>query len=349
MSQSLSDSIRRHLRSLTETGSLEPGAVSEILHGVLDSEPEEEFEARPLLAGLLCSLQVLGVNERALFEAASALGSRSLKVSLSSSDKPLYDTCGTGGDGADLVNISTLAALAIASVGFTVAKHGNRSVSSRCGSADLLEALGFELELDPAQAASSLESRPFTFLFAPKFHPAFARLAPLRRQLGVRTLFNSIGPLLNPAPISHQLIGVFDPKLMAPMARAAYSSGRTRVLSVHGEGGLDEASPWGSTKVLSIDETGEREFSVHASDIGLPPIAAHDLKGGGPEVNAERSLRMLQGERGPLAHAVAFNGAFALMLDETEFQIPKMKDAYRSLLEELHSGRVHRLLEPQVD
>lgn len=235
----------------------------------------------------------------------------------------ILDVCGTGGDRLGTFNISTTVALVCAAAGVVVAKHGNRAITSRSGSADVLEALGVPVDLAPAEAAVSLERHGFAFLFAPRFHPAFRHLAPARKlcaERGQRTLFNFLGPLLNPARPTVQLLGVSRPELVEPMARTLQSLGLRRAMVVSGEvpggGQLDELSPLGVNTVAEFYQ--DRGFSVSAwspSDLPLQPVTLADLAGGSAAENAALIRGILAGEdRGPRRDAVLLNAGAALFV-----------------------------------
>lgn len=223
------------------------------------------------------------------------------------------DTCGTGGDGRRTFNLSTAAALTAAALGATVAKHGNRSVSSTCGSADLLECAGVAVDSAPQEAEERLENQRFCFLFAPRFHPAMAHVAPVRRALGFRTIFNLLGPLLNPAGVKHQVVGVFDPPRQAMMAEALLALGTARALVIHGHGGYDEAVLHGPVSVIEVAGGRTQHYELSSSDFGLPPGRPQDLAGGTVAENAEILEILLAGSGPPgLRHVVAANCALAL-------------------------------------
>lgn len=290
-----------------------------------------------LAAGLLCALKTRGESVDEIVGAARSLKQHQVGVETPTDGLPLLDTCGTGGDGAHLINISTLTALVAASLGVRVAKHGNRSASSSCGSADLLEAMDYPLSGTPENARSNLASTGFTFLFAPNFHPALKNLSALRKVLGVRTLFNLLGPLVNPAPITHQLLGVYAKELVEPLARACSELGLRRAAVVHGEGGLDELSPLGKTWVCLCD--GE-EISHHEwtpASFGAAPVPLSCLRGGGPDFNAQVAQRLLNGAEPEVASAVAMNAGAALWLVGST---ASLSEGYQLAYQQLRSGQV---------
>ncbi len=226
----------------------------------------------------------------------------------------LCDTCGTGGDKKGTINVSTLAALVAAASGVRIVKHGNRSVSSRCGSADLLEALGVNLEASPEQIARCVDAVGFGFCFAPRFHPAMKAVAPVRKALGIRTLFNLIGPLANPAPLTYQLVGVSDILLMRPMAEALIRLGIRRGMVVCGDDGLDEVTTAGQTRIIEIKDKSLSEKTFTPEQFGLPKASLEDLKGGDKAQNAQIAQRILEGQRMPARDIVVFNAACAIYI-----------------------------------
>jgi anthranilate phosphoribosyltransferase len=255
------------------------------------------------------------------------------------------DTCGTGGDGKGTFNLSTAAGLTTAALGTAVAKHGNRNVSSACGSADLLEGSGFPIAETAQEASNRLSKRRFAFLFAPLYHPAMAHVAPVRRALGVRTVFNLLGPLLNPAAVKRQVVGVFDANRMELMARSLQALGTERALVIHSQGGYDEAVLHAPVRVVEVTPTALEGFELSAADFGLPEGRPEDLAGGSLQENLRLLLGLLSGG-GPsgLRAAVAANAALALGLDGDR---DLMEDAGLAF-EALGSGAVGRYFEELV-
>jgi len=252
--------------------------------------------------------------------AAAARVLRRVAVPVPSSRQPMVDTCGTGGDGARTLNISTGAALVAAACGVAVAKHGNRSVSSNCGSADVLEALGLPLELGPDQLGRLLDEVGFAFLFAPLLHPAMRAVMPVRRGLGVRTVFNLLGPLVNPAGVRRQVVGVYHRDVMPLMAGALAHLGAERAWVVHSEDGLDELSACAPTRVVPV-EAGQvlATFTVDPERLGLRGLDSREMTGGDAAVNAVRLRGILAGaEESTASAAVALNAAAALVVAGVE-------------------------------
>jgi len=264
------------------------------------------------IASFLTALKVRGETEEEIAGAAVAMRERALPFPSVNLEGAL-DTCGTGGDGAGTVNVSTLAAVTAAGAGAKVAKHGNRSVSSKCGSADLLTELGVKIEVSPRTAARCLEDAGFAFLFAPLYHPAMRAVAPVRQELGFRTLFNLIGPLCNPAGVKRQLLGVFNRELVPVMAGVLSRLGVDRAMVVSSHDGLDEISICAPTTVAEVYGDGQiKVIDLEPQKLGFPKRDADAIQGGTPQENASISLEMLNGAHGPVRDAVVLNAAAAL-------------------------------------
>ena len=270
-------------------------------------------EADPAqIAGLLVALRAKGETVDELVGAARAMRAHVVAVRPSRDD--LVDTAGTGGDGSGTFNISTTAALVAAACGCAVAKHGNRAASSRSGSADMLEALGVPIALSPEQAAEMIDRYGFGYLHAPAHHPAMRHAGPVRRSLGVRTVFNLLGPLTNPAGARRQLIGVYARQWVEPMAHALAQLGCEYGMVVHGQPGIDELSPCGATTMATVRDGAVTLSELDARELGVELCALSDLAGGDPQRNAEISLAVLAGEPGPAADATALNAAATLLV-----------------------------------
>ncbi len=261
-------------------------------------------------AGFLVALSAKGETAEEIAGCAEAMRAHVVPVTPARDD--LVDTAGTGGDGARTLNISTAAALVAAAAGAAVAKHGNRAVSSASGSADVLEALGFDLELEPERIAQSIDELGFGFIFAPAHHPGFRHAAPVRRELGVRTVFNVLGPLTNPARARTQIVGVYSAELAPVIADVLCRLGCSRAFVVHGAGGIDELSPAGPNLVCEVENGAVRRRTIDPLDLGIPRCAAGDLRGGTPEENAQAIRDVLSGAGGPHRDAVLLNAAGAI-------------------------------------
>ncbi len=282
------------------------GALEQILSGEADAA---------VVAGLLTALRAKGETVDEIVGFARSMRSHAAPV-VCSQVKPeqMVDTCGTGGDGADTFNISTVSVFVVAGAGVPVAKHGNRSISSRCGSADVLEAAGAMIQLTPEQAAAAIDETGVGFLFAPLIHPAMKYVQPIRRALKMRTIFNLLGPLTNPAGAGSQVVGVFGAELVRPVAEALSRLGVKRAFVVHGEDGLDEISTTAPTKIAEVRGTEISERTVTASDdFGLPQADPSELAGGDREECALILQRILEGQHGARRDIVLANAAAALV------------------------------------
>lgn len=272
-----------------------------------------EGDADPVeIGGFLMAMAALGESPQALAVGARAMRARMTPVA---APEGAIDTCGTGGDARGTWNISTAAALVAAGAGAVVAKHGNKAASSRSGSAEVLEALGVNLFATPEQIEASLDAAGVAFLFAPAHHGAVRHVGPARRTLGVRTIFNLLGPLSNPAGAKRQLLGVFDRKWLRPMAEALRDLGAERALVVHGADGLDEITTTGVTHVAELTASGDiLEYDISPEDAGIARASLDDLKGGEPAENAVALKALLEGARSPYRDIVVLNAAAALKL-----------------------------------
>ncbi|MFL5278415.1 MAG: anthranilate phosphoribosyltransferase [Myxococcales bacterium] len=262
------------------------------------------------IAALLVALRMKGETPDEIAGAAQAMRARAVRVEVPL-DR-LIDTCGTGGDGAHTFNISTTSAFVAAAAGARVAKHGNRAASSKCGSADVLAALGAEVELSPKGVAACIEEVGIGFLFAPAHHAAMRHVGPVRKELGVRTLFNLLGPLANPAGVRRQVVGVPAPQFVLVLARTLGELGAERAFVVHGHGGLDEISTAGPTMVAETRNGSVREMQITPEELGVAPAPVAELRGGDAQRNAELLLAVLRGEKGPRRSAVLLNSAAAI-------------------------------------
>jgi anthranilate phosphoribosyltransferase len=268
-------------------------------------------EATPAqIAGFLIALRAKGETADEIAGCAEAMREHALPVRPQRKD--LVDTAGTGGDGAKTINISTAAALVAAAAGAGVAKHGNRAVSSASGSADVLEALGFNLELPADRIAQSIDELGFGFLFAPTHHPAMRHAAPVRKELAARTVFNVLGPLTNPAGARAQVVGVYAPELVRTIAEVLAQLGASRAFVVHGAGGIDELSPAGPNFVCEVVDGSVRSRNIDPVELGLPRCELAELRGGSPEENAAAIRVVLAGENGGRRSAILLNAAGAI-------------------------------------
>jgi anthranilate phosphoribosyltransferase len=271
-----------------------------------------EGKASPVqLSAFLAALRVRGEGPEEIAGFASSMRKHSVKIEAPAG---AIDTCGTGGDGSCTLNVSTLAALVAAGAGAVVAKHGNRSVSSSCGSADLLEKLGVKIDCAPAVAQKCLAGCGFCFLFAPLYHPAMKHAMPVRKELGVRTVFNILGPLTNPAGVRRQVMGVPLPGLVRTIAEALLALGAERALVVHSDDGLDEVSPGAPTRFAEVREGSVSEGRIDPAELGLAPASAESLRVMCIDNAAAVARMVLDGRETPARQAVILNAAAALMV-----------------------------------
>ena|SRR5438477_2019251 len=300
MFQELIEKLARHEDLTTDEAA---AAMSEVMAG----------RAAPAhIAGLLVGLAMKGERPVEIVGLAKAM--RAHAVQVSKRYENVVDTCGTGGDRSGTFNISSCAALVVAAAGVRVAKHGNRSASSRTGGADVYEALGIRVTAPPAVVERCLAEAGIGFFFAPTFHPAMRHAGPVRRELGIRTAFNLLGPLTNPAGATRQLVGVPRPELTELMARALARLGSERAWVVHGADGIDELTTTGYTKISECRDGAVNTFYLHPSDVGLPKAPAGALQGGDAHENARIIERVLGGERGPARDVVLLNAGATLFI-----------------------------------
>jgi len=301
-------------------------------------------EASPVqIAGLLVGMRMKGETVDEIVGCAEAM--RQAAVRLDTHVEGLVDTCGTGGDGADTFNISTAAAFVAAGAGIPVAKHGNRAVSSSCGSADVLEGLGVTLVNDPECLVECLEEAGITFMFAPYQHPAMQHAVGPRRELALRTMFNLLGPLTNPAGARRQLLGVYDPALVPVLAEVLGELGAERALVVHGAGGIDELSTLGRSRVAEWDGAEVREYEVDPEELGISRAQPLDITGGSVAQNARKVLAVLEGSPGPAADIVLLNAAAAIYAGGVADSLDEGLDQAR---ESIDSGAARACLERLV-
>jgi anthranilate phosphoribosyltransferase len=292
------------------------------------------------IAGLLMALALKGERPAEMVGFARAMRARAVPLPAPVDD--VFDTCGTGGDRSQTFNVSTAAALVAAGAGLRVAKHGNRAVSSRAGSADVFEALGVSLEASPDVVARALDTAGLAFFFAPAWHPSMRHAGPTRRELGVRTAFNLLGPLTNPAGARRQVIGVARPEHTELVARTLGVLGTERAWVVHGAGGLDELSTLGHTKVSELRHGSVNTFYLHPADVGLRRAAIEDLAGGTAADNAALIEALLAGERGPRRDIVLLNAGAALLVAG---RVPTLAAGIARAGESLDSAAARRILD----
>jgi len=297
------------IQKLENNENLTQNEIEQIMRTIMNGEarPEE-------ISSFLLALRAKGPTVEEITGAAQIL--RQLVIKIESRHKTILDTCGTGGDKKNTFNISTLTALVVAGAGCAVAKHGNRSVSSRCGSADILETLGVKLDLNQEQIGECLDKIGIVFLFAQKLHPAMKNVATVRKQLGVETIFNVLGPLTNPAGATHQILGVYSRDLVEPMAYVLKNLGLKRAMVVHGSDGLDEITTTGKTFICEYDGLEIVTYDINPQELGFNLAKADDLVGGDLQENFGIAHDILSGRQGPKRDIVVLNAAYALYVAE---------------------------------
>jgi anthranilate phosphoribosyltransferase len=312
------------------------GAMREVMEG---------RAAPAALAALLSALVMKGERPSEIVGFARTMREHAVKLQTPVSD--VFDTCGTGGDRSGTFNISSAAAIVVAASGVPVAKHGNRSVSSKCGSADVFEALGVNVAAAPTAVERSLKETGIAFFFAPTFHPSMKHAAQTRKDLGIRTAFNLLGPLTNPAGATRQLVGVPRPELTELLARALMMLGSKRAWVVHGADGIDEVSTTGYTKVSECRGGAVNTFYVHPSDFGMPKADPAALKGGDAEENAAIVREVLAGAPGPRRDVVLLNAGAALFISGG--RVDTIKEGIAVAAAAIDSGAAQERLQKMVD
>ena len=292
------------------------------------------------IGGLLTALRIKGETSDEIAGFAESMRSHTVKVNCSQTD--LLDTCGTGGDRKGTFNISTTVAFVVAGAGASVAKHGNHGVSSSCGSADVLKALGIRIDLPAQNVAAIIEDAQIGFLYAPTFHPAMKYAGKPRRELGFRTVFNVLGPLTNPLSAERQLMGVYERSLTHKLAEVLLQLKTRRAMVVHGLDGLDEISTSAPTQVSEVVDGQIRSYMIDPADYGIPAADLHDISGGTPEENADIIQSILHGNRGARRDLVLLNAAAALVVAG---KAENIKEGLKLAAESIDSGAAHAKLD----
>jgi anthranilate phosphoribosyltransferase len=305
------------------------GLMSEIFNGSTDAQ----------IGALLAALRMKGESVSEIAGLARKMRCSAIRIN-PHVQGPLVDTCGTGGDGSNTINVSTAAALVTASCGVPVAKHGNYAVSSKCGSANVLSELGVNINSRPEQIREAIETLGIGFMLAPLFHPAMKRVAQLRKDLGIRTVFNILGPLTNPADAKVQVMGVYDPKLCEKMAEVLRILGTTRALVVHGSG-LDEITNTGKTMISELKGDSVKSYLISPNDLGYPIVKPEEIAGGSPYENAHKLVEVLKGKTSPDRDIVAINSGAALYVSG---KAASLKEGACLAEESIDSGKALDLL-----
>ncbi|MGA6829179.1 anthranilate phosphoribosyltransferase [Nitrospira sp. NS4] len=330
--------IKDALSKLADRTDLSEKEAEEVMSEIM------EGAATPAqIAAYLMGLRQKGETVDEIAGSARAMRARATRIRVGSAI--VVDTCGTGGDGAHTFNISTTAAFVAAGAGLTVAKHGNRSVSSKSGSADVLSALGVKIDLSPDRVADCVNEVGIGFLFAPLFHGAMKHCAAPRQEMGIRTLLNVLGPLTNPAGATHQVIGVYDAKLTEVLAKVLLQLGSQHCFVLHGMDGLDELTLCERTKVSEGKGGVVSNYFVAPEEFDLPRVPKRDIAGGGPEENARITREILQGKKGPQRDIAVLNAAAAIVAGQ---KARTLKDGVRVAVESLDSGAAAEKLDRLV-
>lgn len=294
------------------------------------------------IGAVLVGLKMKGETVDEISTAASVMRREAVKLPVSDRSK-LVDTCGTGGDKVNTFNVSTITAFVVAGAGAKVAKHGNRSVSSKCGSADIMEALGVNIQMPPEKAAQALEKTGLAFLFAPIYHPAMKNVIKQRREIGIRTIFNLLGPLSNPAGAKFQLMGVYDSNLVEPLTKVLSQLGIERAFVVHGMEGLDEVSITAETVVGELNGDEINIYKVKPEDFGIKRASLFEIQGGDLEYNLKVALSILEGkDYSPKTDFVALNAAFALKVSGI---VENIKEGIELAKETIYSKKALEVLQ----
>ena len=333
--------ITEVISKLVEGGDLSEGEIAAVLDPMMEGKLSESQ-----MAAFLTALRMKGETVSEITGIAKALLRKAEKIDCDG--ETAVDLCGTGGDGSGTFNISTTAAFIVSGAGVAVAKHGNRSVSSPVGSADVLEALGVKIGISPALAQKCLSEAGIAFLFAPVYHPAMRNVARCRKDLGIRTVFNLIGPVVNPAGVKNQVVGVYSPHLLVPLAKVLGNLGSRNVMIVHGAGCLDEVTIAGSTEVAELRDGEIRKYRLRPGDFAMKSRSREELRGGsGAAENAEITLSVLRGEeRGARMDASLLNAMAAIYVSGRAASLAgALRLAEDSLLSGAALGKLETLIE----
>ena len=327
--------IREAIQKVVDGQDLTEGETVDAMNEIMSGE------ATPAqISCFITALRLKGETIEEITGAARVMREKATKIQTKHS--LVVDTCGTGGDGSHTFNISTTAAFVVAGAGLPVAKHGNRSVSSSCGSADVLNALGVNIEIGPEQVGACIDEVGIGFLFAPALHGAMKYAIGPRREIGIRTIFNALGPLTNPAGAQAQVIGVYAPQLTEPLANVLNNLGSRHVFVVHGGDGLDEITTTTTTQVSELAAGSVKTYTLDPGELGFPKAQPEDLVGGAPEGNAELALSVLNGEKGPRRDIVLLNAAAAIVAGG---KAANLKEGLTLAAESIDSGKALEKLE----
>ena len=326
--------IKEAISTLVAGEDLTPETMKQVMEEIMTGEATDAQKA-----SFLTALAIKGETIEEITEAAKVMRSHCAPFD---NDMDTLEIVGTGGDRSNTINISTLAALITRAAGIKTTKHGNRAASSKCGTADCLEALGVKIDGDAEESLQSLRDNNFCFLFAQKYHPAMRFVGSVRREIGIRTIFNVLGPLANPAGASMQLLGVYSEALVEPLARVLYNLGVKRAMVVYGQDGMDEISLSAPTTVCEVRNGSFKSYVITPEQFGFKRCKKEDLIGGNPQENAKFALDILNGAKGPKTDAVLLNAGAAIYTAREDITI---EDGIKIARETLESGRAAKQLE----
>lgn len=323
------------IAKIVEGENLSISEMIEVMNEIMEGRATQSQIASFITA---IRIKVESVDE--ITGAATVMREKSTKID--GGEGVIVDTCGTGGDGANTFNISTACAFVVAGCGVKVAKHGNRAVSSNSGSADVLKALGVNIEAEVTVVEKCIKEAGIGFLFAPLLHGAMKYAMPVRKEIGIRTIFNLLGPLTNPAGATRQLLGVYDPSLTEVIAKVLLKLGSEKAFVVHGDDGLDEITVTGKTRISELDNGSVKTYEIEPEDFGIKRASIEDIKGGDSALNAEIIEKIFNGEEGPRADIVALNAGAAIAVSGVAYSI---NDGYIMAKESLKNGMAKTKLE----
>lgn len=326
--------IKEAINLLVQGTNLSEEEITGAMRDIMDGQATDAQ-----IASFLTALRIKGETVEEITGAAKVMREKATKIK---APKYTVDTCGTGGDMSHTFNISTTSALVVAACGVPVAKHGNRSVSSRCGSADVLEVLGVKIDLEPKKVEECLKTTGFGFMFAPLFHPAMKYAIGPRKEMGIRTVFNILGPLTNPAEAERQVLGVFSDTLTEPIAEVLANLGTTHAFIVHGEDGLDEITNTEKTKISELKNGRTDTYFITPEDLGFTRAKRQDLLGGTAEENAKITIDILESKKGPKRDIVIMNSATALITGD---RAKSFTEAVEKATHAIDSGAARKKLE----
>jgi anthranilate phosphoribosyltransferase len=329
--------IKELIKKITEGKNLTEKETEKLFNILMEGKATDTQ-----IGAVLTGLKMKGETIDEIYSASKVMRDKAVKIDIEDKSN-LVDTCGTGGDKIDTFNVSTITAFVVAGAGVKVAKHGNRSVSSKCGSADIMEALGVKIDIPPEKTKEAIEKIGLGFLFAPIYHPAMKNVIRQRRELGIRTIFNILGPLSNPTGAYYQLMGVYDKDLVEPLANVLKKLGLKRGFVVHGLEGLDEISITDETLVAEIYENGIEVYKIKPEDFGLKRASIDEIKGGDLNYNLKIALDILEGkDNSAKIDFVALNTAFAL---KAVGKVDNIKEGIELAKDSIYQGKAYEILE----